>query len=402
MITIDEAFEAYRARVRALAAETVTLDRALGRVLVEPARSTVDLPPFPQSAMDGYAVRAASLDDAEREPVALPVALTVAATAWNAAPVLPEGACARIFTGGHVPVGADAVVMQEQVERDGDLASFRHPVAPGANVRHRGEELREGAVVMPPGRRLTAGRLGALAAAGIAEVRVHRRPSVTLLVTGDEVVPAGTGLRPGQVYDCNTPMATAWLASRGVEVKTVRLADEPVETRRQIAEALDGSDLVLTTGGVSVGEKDLVIAAARASGISDVFWKVAQKPGKPLYFGVREDAVMIGLPGNPAAVFVGLVVHVSRVLDALEGLEPPVARPGRLTVGVGPRRGRTEWARCKRITGPSGETTLAPLGGQASHMLSNLADTDAIARLPAGDDPLPAGTLVDFVLVDGT
>lgn len=379
MLTIDEAFTAYRENIEPIAASEVAVGDATGWVLAEPARAVVDLPPFEQSAMDGYAVRAAEIADGAR----LPVALTVPARGHEVVPTLPTGACARIFTGGHVPAGADTVIMQEDVERDGEDAVFaRAPVA-GANVRHRGEELRAGDPICPAGARLTTGRIGALAAAGVARVNARRPPRAVVLVTGDEVIAPGTPLLPGQVYDCNTPMVLGWLRALGLEATAERLPDDPDVSARMVGDALDRADLVITTGGVSVGDKDYVIGAANRAGVRDVFWKVAQKPGKPLYFGVRDDAVLLGLPGNPAAVFVGLTTHVRHVLAALAGTEPPNPERG-VYAGTAPStRGRDVWLRCVARSDADGRTVLGPLGRQASHMLSNLAEANAVARLPA-------------------
>ena len=198
MLSLDEAFAAYAERVSAIPSTEVGLDEAIGCVLAADVVSLVDLPPFPQSAMDGYALRSSDLSAATDDaPVRLPIAMTVAASGLDAAPVLAPGTCARIFTGGYVPDGADAVVMQELVHRDGELAEFRRPAESGENRRPRADEIRAGEPVMRAGGRLTPGRIGAIAAAGVARVHVRRRPRVSVLVTGDEVVSVGRDLRPG-------------------------------------------------------------------------------------------------------------------------------------------------------------------------------------------------------------
>lgn len=395
MLTIDEAFENYRGRIRALPTETVPTGDALHRTLRADASSAVDLPPFTQSAMDGYAVRAAEVDAGVR----LPVSLTLSAAGLDEVPTLAAGTCARIFTGGPVPSGADSVVMQEQVERDGDSALFSMPPRVGQNVRGRAEEISVGQMVCGAGSVVTPGRIGALCAAGVAEIVVTRTPSVTLLVTGDEIVPPGTPLRPGQVYDCNTPMVANWLLQRGIVARVARLPDDADKTREGVTTALDQSDLVITTGGVSVGEKDFVIGAARASGVVDGFWKVAQKPGKPLYFGTRDDCVFMGLPGNPAAVFVGLTVHVARILSLLAGrTEPAPMRAGKTAVSLRRSPDRAIWHRA-RVEYAEDGAMLHPLRGQASHMLGNLSECSALVLIPPGTSEIPAGADVSWLPV---
>ncbi len=398
MITVEEAFAAYEREIAPLGVETIPVADALHRVLAEDGRSRVDLPPFPQSAMDGYAVRAAELSAAAgAAPVRLPVVATVAATGLDEIPTLAPGTCARIFTGGHVPTGATAVVMQEKVERDGDFASFTAPTEPGKDIRDRAEEVAAGATVCDAGARLTPGRIGALAAAGVGRVIVRRAPRVRVLVSGDEVVAADAELRPGEVFDCNTPMVASWLRARGLADVTVSpIPDVEAEVAAFVAAALDDADLVITTGGVSGGDKDFIIGAARAAGVRDVFWKVAQKPGKPVYFGRRDDACLLGLPGNPAAVFVGLVAHASRVLDRLEGADRigPALLPGCLASRAKRSSGRDVWFRCRATPGDDGLVRLSALTGQASHMLSNLSECTALVLIPSGEGWLEPGASV--------
>lgn len=396
MLTIDEAFEEYEAHISALPTEVIPTQDALHRVLRADAVSLVDLPPFTQSAMDGYAVRASEATAG----AALPVAMTLPAAGRETLPSLPVGTCARIFTGGPVPDGADAVVMQERVDRAGDEARFEADTRGGQNVRRQAEEIGVGEAVCETGATITAGRIGAMCAAGVGNVEVTRQPRVTLLVTGDEIVAPGTELALGQVYDCNTPMVAAWLVRRGIDARVARLPDDKSATEAGVKEALDESDLVITTGGVSVGEKDFVIGAARAAGVTDRFWKVAQKPGKPLYFGTREDCVFIGLPGNPAAVFIGLTVHVSRVLACLAGAAPPAPQRALTSEAMKRSPDRTIWHRCQTRTDDQGQTTIAPLSGQASHMLGNLSECTALARVRPGTGPLGPGSPVDWFAVD--
>jgi molybdopterin molybdotransferase len=256
--------------------------------------------------------------------------------------------------------------------------------------------LRRGAPLAPRGLRLMAGHLGALAAAGVRGVRVHRAPRIAVLVTGDEVVARGAADRLGEVPDANGPLVTAWLAARGCPgARLEYVPDSAAATRRALARALERSDLVVTTGGVSVGDHDHIPSAAESLGARRLFWKVAQKPGKPLYAARGGRALLLGLPGNPAAVLVNLVVYVRRALDVLEGLATPgpVARIGVLEAGVEAEAGRDRWLRMGLRYDERGGPQLARLPRQGSHMLSNLVGAQALAWIPAGCT-LPAGSVV--------
>ena len=394
MITIEEAFAAYEKHVTPLPSEVLSLEAALGRVLAEPARTRIPLPPFRQSAMDGYALRAEDVSGASpQNPARLRVAGVIPAGKLPEIPRLRPGEAFRIFTGGYVPEGADAILRQEDAEEENGLLLVRTPVEKGQDLREAGEELPQGATVAEKGMRLTPGLWGALAAAGVDQVRVHRRPRVAVLVTGDEIAPPGTPLAPGQVYDANSFLTRGFFRSLGLEAAVWRVPDDPAVLRETLAEALEHSDLVVTTGGVSVGERDLVIASAKTVGVEPIFWKVRQQPGKPLFFGLWKGVPLIGLPGNPGAVFVGLVIHVRRVLELLEGVHDPLPRfyPGELRGKVKAGR-RDRWIRCRLRVEDDGKVVLEALPHQGSHMISNLAWTEALARLSAGtsaETPFP-------------
>lgn len=391
LTTVSAALDALDA-VAPLPARSASLAHALHRVLARPVHAACDLPPFTQSAVDGYAVRHADL-----AADALPLAGAVRAGVLSAAPALVPGTAQRIFTGGMLPAGADTVVRQEWARAEGgDLRVLRRPQA-GADVRAQGEELRAGAVLAPPGLRLTPAHLGALAAAGVRRVDVHDAPRVALLVTGDEVVRPGAAARFGQVPDANGPLVTAWLAARGYDkVRAEHVPDSAEATRVALRRALEHCDLVLTTGGVSVGEHDHVPEAAERLGARRLFWKVAQKPGKPLYAALGGRALLLGLPGNPAAVLVNLVVHVTRALDALEGVTAPgpASRTGVLESALEADAERDRWLRMGLRYDETGTARLQRLPRQGSHMLSNLMSANALAWIPAATQPLPAGSVV--------
>lgn len=398
MISIDRAFEAYRRHLSPLPAVDRSLERARGRVLAEAVTSRTDLPPFAQSSMDGYALRSAATAGAGSSDPAV-LSLVGTRPAGPDAEPLPvdDDEAARIFTGARLPRGADAVLRQEEAEvRDGSVL-VRSPVEAGTAVRPRGEEIEHGATLAAAGVRLTAGHLGALAVAGVDRVPVHRAPRVRVFVTGDEVVDRGAELRPGEVYDANTPLVAGWLEARGATVEaTARLPDDLASTRDALAEAVTSSDLVVTTGGVSVGDRDFVLEGARRAGVEEIFWRVRQKPGKPLFFGVHDGTALLGLPGNPGSVHACLVTHVRRVLGLLEGEEDPAPRmaPGRLARAFPLNPRREWWARCRVELRDDGEVRLAPLGRQASHMIVELGRAEALARLPRGEDQLERGARI--------
>ena len=400
LISVDEAFRLYSKHISPLPAEEVELERALYRVLAEDALSAVDLPPFPQSAMDGYALRSQDTQSATPEqPATLRLVGEVPAGALPATPRIGPGEAVRIFTGGHVPEGADAVLRQEDARVEGDVLVVERPVPPGRDVRSQGEELPAGALIARRGERLTAGHLAALAVAGVARVKVHREPRIAVLTTGDEVVPPGRALEPGQVYDANAPLIASWLRERGCSrITTEHLPDDLARTADALARALERSDLVLTAGGVSVGERDFVIAAAEQVGVRPVFWRVKQQPGKPLFFGLFGETPLLGLPGNPGSVFVCLATHARRVLDLLEGCAEPGPRFYEGVLGEPLERSpeRERWVRA-RWTVRDGKIELEPLPKQRSHMISNLVACTALVRAPVGEGALPAGARVRWV-----
>ncbi|ERI50325.1 molybdenum cofactor biosynthesis protein MoaA [Pseudomonas sp. EGD-AK9] len=296
--------EAALARLLALAEaapiaqqETVALADADGRVLAEPLLAALDLPPWDNSAMDGYALR---LADWQGE--ALPVSQRIQA---GTAPLpLQSGSCARIFTGAPLPAGADSVEMQENVELDdAGRVRFRQPLRLGQNVRARGQETRVGDCVLPAGTRLGPIELGLAASLGAAELRVRRRPRVAVLSTGDELVEPGQALGPGQIYNSNRRLLSAWLQRLGCAVVDAGILPDDLELTREALGRLGDVDLILSTGGVSVGEADYLGLALREAG-ELALWKLAIKPGKPLTFGHYQGVPVIGLPGNPASTLV--------------------------------------------------------------------------------------------------
>ena len=391
LIGVERALAALGA-IAPLPARRLRTTGALHRVLASPARAGCDLPPFTQSAVDGYAVRHEDLGAG-----VLPLAGVVRAAALAAAPQLAPGTAQRIYTGGMLPRGADTVVRQEWASVDAATVRFLRRPELGADVRVRGEELHAGSALAPAGLRLTSGRLAALAAAGVAEVTVNGAPRIAVLVTGDEVAPPGRTCRLGQVPDANGPLVTGWLAEQGyAKVRLDYVADTAAAVRAALHHAFTHCDLVLTTGGVSVGDHDYVPRIAGELGAQPLFWKVAQKPGKPVFAALRDGVPLLGLPGNPASVLVNLLVYVRRALDRLEGVAAagPAFNTGVLDCTVKADAERDQWLRVGLRYDERGCARLERLPRQASHMLSNLAQAGALAWIPAGPQDLAAGSCV--------
>jgi molybdopterin molybdotransferase len=391
LLALDEAVARVLERARPLGAEQVALGDAAGRVLAVDARSAVDLPPFPSSAMDGYAVRAADL------PGTLPVVERIAAGRPAPRPLRP-GEVMAIATGGVVPDGADAVVPVEDVVPTDNAVEVASTVPVGAHVRPRGGDVEVGEVVVPAGTLLGPAQIGALAASGIAAVECRLRPRVTVLTTGTELRPPGEALRPGEIYEANGALLESAAAGVGARVeRLVPVADDPHAHREALARGLE-ADVLVTSGGVSVGPHDLVRATAAELGVEEVFWGVAVKPGKPLSFGVRDTTLVFGLPGNPVSTLVGFELFVRPALLALQGHREPGPRfePGRLEAAVRRNPVRDELVR-SRLSADGDAAVLRPLEGQESHMIARAAGANALTLVPRGEGRLEAGSPVRFL-----
>lgn len=396
MFSIDEALVGLVSAVTPQGAEELPLNQLLGRVTAEDVATTIALPPFTQSAMDGYAVLAGDTQGATAQsPVRLKVAGEVAAGDASACLADAPGQAIRIFTGAALPGVFDAVVKQEDVERQGDAITLRAPVQVQQNVRQAGEELGRGSRIVATGVHLRPGHLAAMSHAGVAKALVRKRPRVAILTTGNEVVQPGNKLPLGCVFDANQTLLRSWFGERGITVAATHLQDSLEGTQRALDHALSEYDLVVTTGGVSVGDYDYIIPAAEALGVQKLFWKVSQKPGKPLYAATRAGKLLLGLPGNPAAVFACLVVYVSQALRAMNGLGLLTeTNVGRLAQPVRSDAHRDLLLRCRLSFDSAGAVALTPLQNQASHMIAALGDCDVVARIGAGQGTLEAGTRV--------
>ena len=391
LLSLEEALARILERAQPREAEPLPLARAAGRVVAEEARAVVDLPPFPSSAMDGFAVRVA--DTPGRLPIVAHVAAGVPAPR-----ALEPGEAMGIATGGVVPNGADGVVPIELVVQDGNEVEVPTAVGQGDNIRPRAGDVSAGEVVVSRGSRLAAPQIGALAAAGLEAVVCGRRPRVAVLATGTELRRPGEPLGPGEVYEANAVLLATSLAAAGADVELLpAVADDERAHRDALERGLD-ADVLVTSGGVSVGPHDLVRRILGELGAEEVFWGVAVKPGKPLAFATRGRTLVFGLPGNPVSTLVSAVVFVRPALLALQGAaEPgPVFAEGRLAASVRRNEHRDEFLRARSVPSAAG-IALEPVTGQESHMIVRAASADALVHAPRGSGELAAGVLVRYL-----
>ncbi|MGZ4405115.1 MAG: molybdopterin molybdotransferase MoeA [Gaiellaceae bacterium] len=391
LISLEEALARIFEQVRPLDAEPVPLAAAAGRVIADDARSLVDLPPFASSAMDGFAVR--SSDTPGRLPVVARIAAGVPAQR-----ALEPGEAMGIATGGVVPDGADAVIPIEYVVESDNVVQIEQVVGQGDNVRPQGSDVSAGDVVVAQGSRLGPAQIGALAAAGLVEVSTARRPRVVVLATGTELRRTGEPLGPGEVYEANGVLLATAFASAGADVETLpTVADDAAAHRRALESGLE-ADVLVTSGGVSVGPHDLVRGLLAELGVEEIFWGVAVKPGKPLAFGVRGSTLVFGLPGNPVSSLVGAEVFVRPALLALQGasVPGPVYSTGGLASAIRRNKQRDEFVRARSVPSATG-VVLEPITGQESHMITRAATADALVHAPRGDGELAAGETVRYL-----
>ena len=394
LLTLEQAQALVLARAHVLASETVSVQHAAGRVTAESAHALVDLPPFRSSAMDGFAVRAADL------PGALPVVEQIAA-GRPAGRALAPGEAMAISTGGVVPEGADSVIPVEYVVQHDNEIEADEGIRVGTNVRPRGGDVAAGDVIVGAGQRLGPAQVGALAAAGVGSVACVRRPSVAILATGSELAAPGVELAPGQIYESNGLMLAAALAAVGADIDALPVVADDEFAHRAALERGLAADVLVTSGGVSVGPHDLVRAIEAELGVEEVFWRVAIKPGKPVSFGVRGETLVFGLPGNPVSSLVGCELFAKPALRALQGLRDPLPRfePGRLASPLRRNDARDELVRARSRLDRDG-IVLEPLSGQESHMIVHSAAADALVHVPRGAGVLAAGAPVAWLRLD--
>jgi molybdopterin molybdotransferase len=383
-ITIAAARERVLGACEPLGAEPVAIEDALDRVLHGELPAARDVPPFVNSAMDGFAVRAGASSGR----------LRVVGEARAGAPAdvpLAPGEAIRVSTGAVLPEGADAVARLEDVrELDGEIV-LEAAVSPGENVRRAGEDLRAGAVVLPAGARLGPAELAVAVGAGAGTVRCARRPRVAIVCTGDELRAPGAPLRPGEIHNSNAPMLAALATRSGAVALPPRVVrDDRAATEAALAEALADADVVIASGGVSVGPHDHVKDALGALGVVERFWRVDLQPGKPTWFGTRGRQLVFGLPGNPVSSFVTFVLFARPALRALQGASPlPERIEAKLTSAV-ERREREQVVRV-RLAQADGSLRATPTGSQRSHVSSSLVGADALAFVAPGTGTAEVG-----------
>ena len=394
MISVEEARQRILASFSTLPAEVVPVTEAFGRVLAEDLTARVTQPSADISAMDGYAVRAADVS-------AVPTVLTEigavpAGSSFDGS--IGAGQCVRIFTGAPLPAGADAVVIQEDTERDGNRITVRESVAVSRHVRKAGLDFRAGDVLLRPGRRLTARDVGLAAAMNRPWLAVRRRPRVAILATGDEVVLPGEPMGPNQIASANGPALAAMIVASGGIPVTLGIAEDDSDHLAAMADQAVGVDLLITTGGASVGEHDLVRSALGERGLVLDFWKIAMRPGKPLMFGRLRDTPLLGLPGNPVSSMVCAILFARPILQVLLGLptDQPETEPAVLGCDLRANDRRQDYLRASMARSADGRWVATPMPIQDSSMMMPLAESDGlIVRAPNA----PAAVVGDPVKV---
>ncbi len=399
MIPVAEALRRLTDGLSPVGIEEVGVAAALGRVLAEDVAARVTQPPWPVSAMDGYAVRAS---DVATVPATLNVIGAVPAGA-SFEGALGKGEAVRIFTGAPLPRGADAIVIQEDTEAKGSAVLVRESAAAGRYVRPAGLDFRAGEVGLKAGRVLGARDIGFAAAMNVPWLRVRRRPRIAILATGDEVVRPGDPVGPNQIVSSSAFALAALVEGLGGTPLSLGIAADTIESLVERAAGAAGADLLVTTGGASVGDHDLVQQALAQKGLSVDFWQIAMRPGKPLMWGRMATAPVLGLPGNPVSTLVCGLVFLKPALDRLLGLEatPSPARKARLTRALPANDRRQDYLRSTLAHGQDGELLVTPFEKQDSSMLSLMVRADCLVVRPPLDPPLPEGAPVEILTFPG-
>ncbi len=397
MISVEEARARILADLRPLPAEVVALAEAWGRVSAAPLIARLTQPPADVSAMDGYALRAAD--------GALGAVLEVIGEAPAGHPfagALGPGQTVRLFTGSLVPDGADAILLQEDAAREAERVRVNEAVRPGRHIRRAGQDFKAGEAVLPAGRRLGARDIGLAAAANHPWIAVHRRPRVGVLATGDEIALPGEPIPPGGIVSSNAHALAALIRASGGEGIVLPIASDDLAAIAAVADSAKGIDMLVTTGGASVGDHDLVVEGLRTRGLEVDFWKIAMRPGKPLLFGRLGPVPVLGLPGNPVSALVCAVLFLCPALAALSGLRagPPPSTAARLGAPVAANDARADHLRATLERDPEGRLVATAFPVQDSAMLRRLALADALILRPPHAPAQEAGAEVPVIRLD--
>lgn len=398
LLAFDEGLRILKARAHTVVGgETVPLDKALGRVLAEDIQSPMAVPPHDNSAVDGYAVNAGDLS--ETTQTRLPVTARIAAGHPLARPAAP-GEAVQIFTGAPMPDGMDTVFMQEDVARDGDAVLLPPGIKAGANRRLMGEDVQQGDVILHAGQVLRAQEIGLAASVGIGRLKVHTRLRAAVFSTGDEVMdPLFGGAGPGAIYDVNRYAIAALLRGLGCEVTDLGILPDKVgEIRSALHDAAPGHDLIITSGGVSLGEEDHITGVVESLGSID-FWRLAIKPGRPMALGKISDTAFVGLPGNPVAAIVTFMRIARPLVLILSGRTDVDPHVFKVPAGFAMKKkaGRREWMRARLEADASGTLRAMKYPRQGSGVLTSMVATDGLVELPEDLDGVEEGQLVDFL-----
>lgn len=400
LITVDQALDLILDKTQALAVGQLALNQALNHYLAEDIYSEINLPLFSQSAVDGYAICA----QAELEPNAIFELIGEVQAGHHSALQLKLGQAVRIFTGAKIPIGTTTVARQEIVKvKSSSTIAITESLKNHADIRDIGEEIAIGQLLAKQGQKLSVGAIASLSMAGVKAVQVFQYPKVAVVITGDEIAENVEDVASGKIFDANAPLIQAWFEASGQQIKIFHVADTELAVRLLIQDLSERYDLILTTGGVSVGDYDFIRPVTLSLGFEEIFWKVKQKPGKPMLFAQlkREDhssCYLLGLPGNPAAVYVGMQIYTTTVLNALQGYkQQPNWFSALLThdLKVDARE------RFLRMSASFDQASLKvkSLSKQQSHMLSNLMHANCLVRIPAGKN-MQEGQIVQGIFID--
>ncbi len=396
-LSVDEARDRILAGLRPTSAEVVPVAGAWNRVTAEPVRARLTQPPSDVSAMDGYGLRAAE--------GGLGATLTVIGAAPAGHPFaghVEAGQAVRIFTGSVVPDGADSVLLQEDATRNGDALTVNEAVTLGRHIRRAGQDFARGDEVIPAGRRMTARDVGLAAAANHPWITVHRRPRVAILATGDEIALPGEPIPSGGIVSSNSHALAALIRALGGEPIVLPVAKDTTEAVAAVADSVHGMDMLVTTGGASVGDHDLVIAGLQTRGLIVDFWQIAMRPGKPLLFGTLGAVPVLGLPGNPVSALVCAILFLLPSIARMSGLPAAPAPVTRAIAGAALRENdrRADHLRSTIATDSDGRIVATPFPVQDSAMLRRLASADALILRPPHAPALPAGAEVPIIRLD--